>query len=158
MRRDVGGRDGGHRLREQEGRAVRDHDHVSADHHGSDDHGSVDNGDDVDQLRRAVLRLGEELPRPGRARPHVADAYKSLASAAPAEIRSDFQTFANAFSDYAKALDKSGFKPGKTPTASQIAAITAASKEFSSPKLLTAERHLTAWGQQNCAGVTTTTG
>jgi hypothetical protein len=89
---------------------------------------------------------------------NVADAYKSLASAAPAEIRSDFQTFANAFSDYAKALDKSGFKPGKTPTASQIAAITAASKEFSSPKLLTAERHLTAWGQQNCAGVTTTTG
>jgi len=87
-----------------------------------------------------------------------ANVFKALASAAPSEIRGDFETFAAAFSAYAKALGNAGIKPGKTPTAAQIAALTAASKSFSTPKLQAAEQHLAAWGQKNCGIGSTTTG
>ena len=88
-----------------------------------------------------------------------ANALNALANAAPSEIRGDFATFASAFVAYAKALDKAGFKPGKTPTASQIAAITQATKSFSTTKLQAAEQHLSAWGKKNCGGlVPSTTG
>jgi hypothetical protein len=86
------------------------------------------------------------------------NAFKALANAAPSEIRGDFQTFATAFAAYAQALAKAGLKPGKVPTAGQIAAITAASKSFSTPKLATAEQHLSAWASQNCGVPKTTTG
>ena len=86
------------------------------------------------------------------------NAFKALANAAPAEIRGDFQTFAGAFAAYAHALAKAGFKPGKVPTAGQIAAMTAAAKSLSTPKLQAAEQHLSAWAQQNCGAPKTTTG
>jgi hypothetical protein len=87
-----------------------------------------------------------------------ANVFKAMAAAAPDEIRGDFETFAGAFLAYAKALGKAGFKPGTTPTAAQVAALTAASKSFSGPKLLVAERHITAWARTNCGIGTTTTG
>jgi len=87
-----------------------------------------------------------------------ANIFKTLASAAPAEIRGDFETFAAAFSGYAKALSNAGIKAGKTPTAAQIAALTAAAKAVSTPKLQAAEQHLAAWGQTNCGVGSTTTG
>lgn len=86
------------------------------------------------------------------------NAFKALANAAPSEIRGDFQTFASAFAAYAQALAKAGFKPGKVPTAGQIAAMTTAAKSFSTPKLQAAEQHLSAWAQQNCGVPKTTTG
>jgi hypothetical protein len=88
-----------------------------------------------------------------------ANIFKAMASAAPSDIRGDFETFASAFSSYAQALSKAGFKPGQTPTAAQIAALTSASKSFNTPKLQAAEQHLAAWGQKNCGiGSTTTSG
>lgn len=87
-----------------------------------------------------------------------ADIFKAMASAAPSEIRGDFETFASAFSSYAQALSKAKFKPGQTPTAAQIAALTDASKSFNTPKLQAAEQHLAAWGQKNCGIGSTTTG
>jgi hypothetical protein len=39
-----------------------------------------------------------------------------------------------------------------------VAALTAASKSFSAPKLLAAEQHISAWARTNCGiGTTTTT-
>jgi hypothetical protein len=88
-----------------------------------------------------------------------ANIFKAMASAAPSEIRGDFETFASAFSSYAEALSKAKFKPGQTPTAAQIAALTNAAKSFNTPKLQAAEQHLAAWGQKNCGiGSTTTSG
>lgn len=84
--------------------------------------------------------------------------FKALASAAPSEIRGDFETFAAAFSAYAKALGNAGLKSGKTPTAAQIAALTAAAKSFSAPKLQAAEQHIAAWARKNCGVGSTTTG
>ena len=80
-----------------------------------------------------------------------ANLLKAVANAAPAEIRGDFQTFASAFTSYASALSKAGLKPGKVPTAAQVAALTAAAKSFSEPKLAAAEQHLSAWAQKNCS-------
>jgi len=88
-----------------------------------------------------------------------ANALKALASAAPEEIRGDFETFAAAFAGYAQVLAKAKFKPGQTPTAAQVAAMTTAAKALSTPKLQAAEQHLSAWSQKNCGfGKTTTTG
>jgi hypothetical protein len=83
---------------------------------------------------------------------------QALASAAPAEIRADFQTFVSAFDDYVQALQKAGFKPGAKPTAAQLGQLAAAAKSFSSAKLQKAEQHLSAWASKNCGGLTTTTG
>src|SRR5579864_3657254 len=83
---------------------------------------------------------------------------QAMASAAPSEIRADFETFVSAFNDYAKAIQKAGFKPGATPTAAQVATLEAATKSFSTAKLQQAEQHLAAWASKNCGGLTTTTG
>ncbi len=82
----------------------------------------------------------------------VANAYQSLASQAPSAIRSDFETIATAFQNFAKAVQKAGFTPGKVPTAPQIAALAQASKSFSAPNLKTAEQHLSTWAGNNCHG------
>lgn len=82
----------------------------------------------------------------------LANSYKALASAAPSAIRSDFETIAAAFSNYADALKKAGYTPGKVPNASQLTALAAASKSFSAPKLQAAEQHLSAWTTKNCSG------
>jgi hypothetical protein len=87
-----------------------------------------------------------------------ANVFKALASAAPSEIRGDFETFATAFTAYAQALTKAGLKAGKTPTAKQLAALASASKSFSEPKLQAAEQHLSTWAQKNCGIGKTTTG
>jgi hypothetical protein len=87
-----------------------------------------------------------------------ANVFKALASAAPAEIRGDFETFAGAFSAYAQALTKAGLQAGKTPSAAQVAALATAAKSFSAPKLQAAEQHLSTWAQKNCGVGTTTTG
>ena len=87
-----------------------------------------------------------------------ANVFKALASAAPAEIRGDFETFTGAFSAYARAVTKAGFKAGKTPSAAQVAALTAAAKSFSAPKLRAAEQHLSAWARKNCGIGKTTAG
>jgi hypothetical protein len=87
-----------------------------------------------------------------------ANVFKALASAAPSEIRGDFETFATAFSAYAQALTKAGLQAGKTPTAKQLAALAAVGKSFSAPKLQAAEQHLSAWAQKNCGIGKTTTG
>jgi len=83
--------------------------------------------------------------------------FQAYANAAPSEVRGDFQTLASAFNTYMHALLKAGLKPGKVPTAAQIAQIEAASKAFSTPKLRAAEQHLSAWAQKNCGATAGTT-
>jgi hypothetical protein len=74
----------------------------------------------------------------------------ALENAAPSEIKGDFTTFFDAFKQYADAIVKAGFTPGKTPTAQQIAALSNAVKVLETPKLKAAEAHLTAWAHKNC--------
>jgi hypothetical protein len=77
-------------------------------------------------------------------------ALQAMASAAPSQIRGDFETFATAFNSYAQAISKAGYKLGSVPTAAQIAQLQTAAKAFSVPKLRAAELQLSAWARSNC--------
>jgi hypothetical protein len=77
---------------------------------------------------------------------------QSAAGSAPAAIKSDVETLAGAYATYATQLRKAGFKPGSTPTATQIAAFVAAIQKTSTPKLQAAIQHIEAWAKKNCGG------
>jgi hypothetical protein len=77
-------------------------------------------------------------------------AYQNLANAAPSSIRPDIQELAGAFSAYASALGKAGYKLGSVPNASQISAIESATKLFTSSKMKSAETGLETWATANC--------
>lgn len=76
--------------------------------------------------------------------------FQDLANAAPSAIRPDLETIAQAFTTFATAFKKSGYEIGKTPTASQTAALESAVAVFNQPKLKSAELALQAWGKKNC--------
>ena len=82
-----------------------------------------------------------------------ADAIEKMANSAPSEIKSDFKTFADAYSSLVKAYTSSGYTPGsgKVPSAAQIAKLTVAAKQLSTPKVQAAVQHLSAWGRKNCS-------
>jgi hypothetical protein len=82
-----------------------------------------------------------------------ADAIEKMADAAPSDIKSDFKTFADAYSSLIKAYTSSGYTPGsgKVPTTAQVAKLTTAAKALSTPKVQTAVQNLSAWGRKNCS-------
>jgi hypothetical protein len=67
----------------------------------------------------------------------------ALAKAAPKEIQADFATLAKAAGEVAKL----GLKPGATPTAEQLAAISA----LDVAGISKAATNIGAWAQKNCA-------
>ncbi len=81
-----------------------------------------------------------------------ANVIKQAASAAPSAIRGDIETLAAAFSTYASKLKASGFKPGSTPTATQLAGLAAVLQSFSTPKVRTAAQNIETWAKKNCKG------
>jgi hypothetical protein len=84
--------------------------------------------------------------------------FKALADASPSAIHGDFETLSSAFSAVAAAYSKADITAGKTPTPAQLVALESASKSFSAPKVVAAEKHLESWASTNCAGLKTTTG
>jgi hypothetical protein len=76
---------------------------------------------------------------------------QQAASAAPSAIRSDIETLAAAFTTYASALKKAGFKAGSTPSTTNYAALAQALQSLNAPKLRTAEQHVEAWAKKNCS-------
>ncbi len=113
------------------------------------------------QLATLGAKIAQAIqPGSGSAQASIANeakALQALASAAPAEIRDDFETFASAYTAYTQAFAKAGLKPGEVPTAAQLVKMATAAKALSSPKLQAAEQHLSAWAQKNCGGARTTT-
>jgi len=85
-----------------------------------------------------------------------ADALDALASAAPSEIKGDFQTFADAYKSFAHVYSDAKIKVGQTPSAEQIAKLTAAAQSLATPKVKTAIAHLSAWGSSHCSGFSST--
>ena len=81
-----------------------------------------------------------------------ANIIKQAAGAAPAAIRSDIETLADAYAGYAAKLKSAGFKPGSTPTATQLAALAGILQQLSSPKVKAAVQHVEAWAKKNCNG------
>ena len=102
-------------------------------------------------LEHLGAKFSQAIAASGGNASSVAKAYADLANAAPSEIRGDFKTLAGALKTYLDALAKAGYKPGTTPTAAQIAALSNAAKSFTDPKLQAAEQHLTTWVKKNCS-------
>jgi hypothetical protein len=80
----------------------------------------------------------------------AASDFQKLANAAPSAIRADLETVATAFTAFAADFKKSGYEFGKTPTASQAAALESAVAVFEQPKLKAADAALKAWVTKNC--------
>jgi hypothetical protein len=78
-------------------------------------------------------------------------AYQQLASSAPSAIRPDLEDMAQAFTSFANAISKSGYKAGKVPSPSEIAGLESAAKSFSSAKLEKDEKDVEAWAVKNCS-------
>jgi hypothetical protein len=78
-------------------------------------------------------------------------AYQQLASSAPSAIRPDLEDMAQAFTSFANAIAKSGYKPGKVPSPSEISGLESAAKSFSSAKLEKDEKDVEAWAVKNCS-------
>jgi hypothetical protein len=78
-----------------------------------------------------------------------AEAFKSFADNAPSEIKGDFEVVADALQKYATAMQ--GFTPGQTPSASELAKLSALSNQIDSQKLSQASSNIGAWVQKNCS-------
>jgi hypothetical protein len=106
------------------------------------------------KLESMAVNISKSVnPTSGQVDPQkYADALEKMADAAPSDIKSDFKTFADAYSSLIKAYTASGYTPGsgKVPSAAQIAKLTVAAKALSTPKVQAAVQHLTAWGRKNC--------
>ena len=76
--------------------------------------------------------------------------FDTLSADAPSAIKGDVQTISKAFTSFATAIQKSGYKFGSVPNAAQIAALSVASHSFDSQGVKTAELHLQAWAEKNC--------
>ena len=106
------------------------------------------------QLEAMAVNVEKSInPTNGQVDPQkYADAIEAMANAAPSDIKSDFKTFADAYSSLVKAYTSSGYTPGsgKVPTPAQIAKLSSAAKVLSTPKVQAAVQHLSAWGRKNC--------
>lgn len=106
------------------------------------------------KLEAMAVNVAKSInPANGQVDPQkYADAIEKMADAAPSEIKSDFKTFADAYSSLIQAYKSSGYTPGsgKVPSAAQIAKLSVAAKALSTPKVQAAVQHLSAWGRKNC--------
>ena len=78
--------------------------------------------------------------------------FKALADKTPEEIRPDFETIANAYSQIAGDLKGVDLSSGKVPDAATLAKITKLGAEFSGPKFTQAIQNIEAWVTKNCNG------
>jgi hypothetical protein len=80
----------------------------------------------------------------------TAEAYKAFAAQVPEEIRPAFMTLADAFGQYAKALQGIDLSSGKTPDAATIAKLAKAAQSLNSKDLSAADAKITTWVAKNC--------
>jgi hypothetical protein len=78
----------------------------------------------------------------------AAAAMRDFANRAPADIRADFQLFANYITRIAEAYGNT--KPGQPPNAATLAKLQKVLADFDPAKVTAAVRHITTWLSQHC--------
>jgi len=78
-------------------------------------------------------------------------AFESFVNQVPEEIRADFKVIADAFAKYVRVIKDLDLKPGKTPSANDIAKLTQASKALSDAQVTAANTAVTKWASDNCS-------
>jgi hypothetical protein len=77
-------------------------------------------------------------------------AFDSLADRVPDEIRDDFQVLADAYSEYADAIQDIGLEAGETPSAEQIGELTQALSAIDTQGVSEASTNISTWASANC--------
>lgn len=80
----------------------------------------------------------------------TADQLEAMAEAAPDEIKDDFAVIAAQLGDFYTALAESGYEPGATPDAEQLAALSALAESFDNEAFEEASDNINAWFEANC--------
>jgi hypothetical protein len=75
---------------------------------------------------------------------------KEFADKTPSDIRPDFETLANAYTQIAGALKGVDLSGGKTPDAATLAKLMALSQKFQNAQFQTAVQHIETWAAKNC--------
>ena len=81
-------------------------------------------------------------------------AMQAMADASPSAIHGDAEYAVHWYAGFVGSLAKVGFKPGTTPSASQMAALVPLLGELNAPRFHAAVDHINAWIHANCHGVT----
>ena len=68
------------------------------------------------------------------------------------DIRPDFETLADAFTQIAGALKGVDLSSGQTPDAATLAKLMKLSQKFQDAKFKTALQHIETWAANNCHG------
>ena len=76
--------------------------------------------------------------------------FKEFADKTPSEIRPDFETVADAFTQIAGAMKGVNLSSGKTPDASTLAKLVALSQKFQNAKFQAAVKHIETWAANGC--------
>lgn len=80
----------------------------------------------------------------------TADQLEAMAEAAPDEIKDDLNVIAAQLGEFYTALAESGYEPGETPDADQIAALSALAESFDNEEFEEASDNINAWFEANC--------
>ncbi len=75
---------------------------------------------------------------------------QEFASKAPAAVKADFQTIANAMAKIASALKGVDLTGGKTPDPATLAKLASLSSELNIQALTAASQHIATWAEANC--------
>lgn len=82
----------------------------------------------------------------------VASYFEEVADDVPEDIRADFEVFAEAYADFARALAESGvdFSDPQGADPEALAALQEVSEAFSAPEVQEASDNINAWVEANC--------
>jgi hypothetical protein len=75
---------------------------------------------------------------------------KEFADKTPSDIRPDFETLADAYTQIAGALKGVDLSSGKTPDAATLAKLLTLSQKFQNAKFQAAVQHIETWAANNC--------
>jgi hypothetical protein len=82
----------------------------------------------------------------------IEDDLEELAAAAPAEIRSAFETYAEVLSEYLRELAAVGLEPGSVPTQEQLERLQTLSGNLDTDDLQDAAQEIEAYFSERCGG------
>lgn len=81
-----------------------------------------------------------------------AEQLEAMAEAAPDEIKDDLNVIAEQLNAFYTALAESGYEPGTTPDADQIAELSALAESMDNEAFEAASDNINAWFEDNCEG------
>jgi hypothetical protein len=133
-------------------------DTTSSEDDGDDDTSSFEGSADCLELAQLGVKVSEALSGTGADTEKTKEFLDEFADKAPDEISDDFQVIADAYSKIADALGDANLQAGETPDPEALAKLQEVATSLDQQKLEEANTNITAWVQDNCGSLTTTTG